>query len=133
MARKNLSWRPVRYVREGVKRFCSPACGHHCTQAEYAQVLADAATLAKALGPGWSPVISENLGWHFKVAHPSGIELHRFGPRRYWASVIIDGRQYKEEASTPAECVQGICWTMRKHLAAVSTILARMGDPLVKP
>ncbi len=57
------AWTPVR--EGGV--YCSPACGGRCTFAKYQLARKKALALASRLGPSWKALISENLGWHWKV------------------------------------------------------------------
>lgn len=47
--------------------YCSPLCGFKCTRAAYDRAKKRGATLAKRLGPGWVPVVWENMGWHYRV------------------------------------------------------------------
>jgi hypothetical protein len=64
MARRQLSWKPV---RKGTI-YCAPACGRGCTYVEYQQAKANAENLKRRLnGKGWKIEVYENLGWHFKV------------------------------------------------------------------
>jgi hypothetical protein len=73
-----LSWAPI---RKG-PIYCSPGCGGKCTWAAHLQAKREAARLAKRLGPGWTPHVWENLGWHWKVQKgPLSIraEKHRIG------------------------------------------------------
>lgn len=48
--------------------YCSPRCGHRCKRAAYDRAVCEADALAELLGEGWEPIISENGGWHYKVA-----------------------------------------------------------------
>lgn len=47
--------------------FCSPACGHRCTKADFDHATARAAEIADQLGDGWRPHVWENCGWNFEV------------------------------------------------------------------
>lgn len=60
-------WTPV----ENGDRYCSPSCGRGCTKAEFELAEARANALARQLGPGWTPVLKENLGWHYHVVSPN--------------------------------------------------------------
>lgn len=62
---RELSWRAVRRGRV----YCSPACGAGCTHAAYLKATRKALALAKRMGPGWAPRVSENMGWHYRADH----------------------------------------------------------------
>lgn len=47
--------------------FCSPACGGKCTKSAYDKAQRKAAALCDRLGPGWTPRVHENLGWHYSA------------------------------------------------------------------
>lgn len=47
--------------------YCSPWCGGNCTKASFDSVTERAEKLAKHMGPGWRPIVHENLGWHGRV------------------------------------------------------------------
>ena len=62
----NKSWTPVR--KSNV--FCSPACGggaRTCSQEKFDLAKKRAEELAELMGPGWEPIVYENLGWHYRV------------------------------------------------------------------
>lgn len=60
---RRLSWKP----RRSGAIYCAPACGGGCTKAAYDKAWRKARALARALGRGWKPVVSENLGWHYRA------------------------------------------------------------------
>ncbi len=73
----NRNWTPVK--RGGA--YCSPACGGGeatCSIKRYEHAKAAGATCARDLGEGWTPRMSENLGWHVSVGSPC---------RRIWVSL----------------------------------------------
>ncbi len=83
---KNKRWTPVH--RGGV--YCSPACGCGCRYSEYVRVKELAAKLAKHLGPGWSPVVWENSGWHGEAQLETEVGLMQVSPIAaggYWATL----------------------------------------------
>lgn len=49
--------------------YCAPWCGASCTWADFQEATKSAKALAKSLGSGWTPVVSENMGWHYKVTN----------------------------------------------------------------
>lgn len=62
---KKLSWKPKFY---GPGFYCSSACGHNCTKAEFDRANFKAKELLKLMrGTGWSIRVHENLGWHYGV------------------------------------------------------------------
>lgn len=61
-------WTPV---RKG-KVYCSPLCGDNCLYSDYTKAMKDAAALTAELGPGWTPDVSENLGWHWGADYMDG-------------------------------------------------------------
>jgi hypothetical protein len=74
-------------VRRG-KVYCSPACGHNCTFAEYEAAVRGAHDLMELLNqrmPGWRAHVWENMGWNYSVqwgtpepgsAHGGLLEVH---------------------------------------------------------
>ena len=124
--RRELSWRPV---RKG-DVFCAPACGRGCTHAEYVHALTSAAAVVRRLGPGWRPVVSENLGWHYSVELVSGIKVHCNAGPSYWADITIDGRQYHSyHMVDAADAVQVVVDQMRHHANGLALTVARIGNP----
>jgi hypothetical protein len=65
---KDLSWKAV---RRGA-RYCAPACGRGCLYEEFQRQTRAAKTVAETLGPGWTPKVWENLGWHASVVGLDG-------------------------------------------------------------
>lgn len=60
--------------RENGPFYGSDGCCHAllCTRAAFDQATREAAELVAHLGPGWEPVVWENLGWHYKATLTSG-------------------------------------------------------------
>lgn len=77
------------------KIFCSPRCGGSCTKAAYDAAVKHAAELAALLGPGWEPVVWENLGWHYEckkgVAEMQGYKGRSRDPERLVLFLRIPG------------------------------------------
>ena len=59
----SLSWKPIRKGRI----YCSSACDHDCTHADYRKAHAEARKLCAVLGKRWKPSIWENMGWHYSA------------------------------------------------------------------
>lgn len=72
-------WTPVRRTVKGVAVYCSPACGHGCTRAEYEECRAHARELCARLGKGWKPDVWENVGWHY-AARRGVVHIHGYHP-----------------------------------------------------
>ena len=58
-------WTPIR--KENI--YCSPACGYHCTYADYQKAVRESNFMIKKLGKQWETKVHENLGWF------NGVEL----------------------------------------------------------
>lgn len=112
--KRELSWTPRRYEKDGAPRYCSPACGHDCTQEDYANAHEYAQRLAQRLGPGWGVEVHENLGWHWK-AKKGQATVYRHGRGRYWAQVMVGDTQYQFTAGTPKRAVAMLAKVMADH------------------
>lgn len=63
-------------VRRGAV-YCSPWCGYNCTHAAYLEAHRKAKALCAKLGKGWTPVVHENLGWHYRATFMDGrLNMH---------------------------------------------------------
>ena len=67
-AKKELSWEPVLHG----PFYCSLACGGKCTRKANVAAVRGAAAMVRRMGPGWTPRVWENLGWHYEVISPCG-------------------------------------------------------------
>lgn len=114
-------------VKEGEK-YCSPACGHGCTQAEFELATMRGERLAAQLNAikggfnDWSFRVWENLGWHyeaFRVLPPephrtdTGCSMHEYldsegEPRRYWCDSRIAGYQICADGDTPEAALKTV-------------------------
>lgn len=94
-----LSWTP----RRRGKVYCSPACGGGCTWADYRRASRRAEDLAVALGPGWSAVVWENLGWFWKAANGNA-EVRPEGDR-FSAKITMTGHQFLAVEDTPRDAI----------------------------
>lgn len=84
-------------VRKGAI-YCSPRCGGNCKHKDYLLAVKTAAAMADELGPGWKPVVFENMGWYAQSTFPAfanedrifvSCDLHMGITRRYMC--IING------------------------------------------
>lgn len=133
MTRKPLSWKARHYSKDGVTRYCAPACGHDCTLVEHANAHTSAKALADRLngaGSGWRPVVWENLGWHCKVEHNNRMMLYQFGPRQFWADLIVNGQQFQYTARGPHAAIRGLVGEARSHSKHINAALTGYGFPL---
>ena len=100
-----LSWEAV---EEGL-RYCAPACGRGCTSRERDITEAKAELLAQTLGPGWTPKVWENLGWHYAVRSPCDrLSVHPSygaGFTAYLNEPGSGGGRWAEHGDTPQEAI----------------------------
>lgn len=90
-----LSRRPRHYVKDGVRCYCSRACGGDCRASAYKMAVANGARLAKSLGKGWVSIVHENLGWHYRAVHKAtGASMHEHGLKYYWVQVMVGRIQF---------------------------------------
>lgn len=115
-------WNARSYPLDGVRRYCAPACGYHCTKAAYQQAVKDSRALAKACGPGWIPEVHENLGWHFHATHKgTGASVSKNRGRSYWAQVVVDGSQIHLTRSSPKLAVHALAFMLQQRAEACMT------------
>ena len=117
-------WNPVLNGEE----YCSPACGHGCTQAEFELATMRGERLAARMNemPGgfkdWSVRVWENMGWHYEAIRVMGEGKASpdtwcsmaeyldddFEPRRYWCDSRIAGHQFHANGDTPEEALNAV-------------------------
>lgn len=114
------------------KRKCAPWCGAGCTETEWQTATSRAETLAAYLGHGWKAEVWENLGWHWKVVHVSGVEVyphqHRGEVVSYWANLntdkdIMKGRQFHASAKTAHDAVRSVTAQVRAEMRRIEGVL----------
>jgi hypothetical protein len=104
-----LSWKPLARGN----RYCAPACGRGCTRAEFQLAHRRGVQLADSLGDGWSHLVWENLGWHYKAVSPCGriavypSPLRPTLPQDPYTAYLGDGR-FSAIASEPAEAIKQV-------------------------
>jgi hypothetical protein len=134
MAYSALSWEPKR--RGDI--YCAPACGSGCTLAEYKDAVKRAETLAKRLGPGWTPRVHENLGWHSRAIDATGFwkisvsREYRTKKLRYLAFLGENdiGGRWAEGADTPEAAIDAVLAIARQEFAVLEN-LVRAGENAV--
>ncbi len=120
-----LSWEPK--LKGTI--YCAPACGRGCTKAEFDAATEAAAELAKMLGPDWKPVVSENLGWHYRAISPCGrIKVHPPIVNDSSYSAFLGepespGGHWVEDAMTPQHAVEKVIKTAKQRVAAIMTLI----------
>jgi hypothetical protein len=122
-AAKPLSWK----ARRRGRIFCAPACGRGCTAHEHRGAVHNAAALAKSLGPGWTPHVWENLGWHYAAISSCGrirvLPNHRGYHAFLGAADGYMGGRWCENGRTPAAAVRNVIKAGRAHLADVGALV----------
>lgn len=84
--RAELDWKPVR--RGSI--YCAPGCGRGCTWVEYRRAVKRAEEMVALLGPGWEPVVTENLGWFCHVRN-GNLAVFWYTGGTYFAALSDDG------------------------------------------
>lgn len=92
--------------------YCAPFCGAKCTRKAFDTATKKAAALAIRMGPGWTPSVWENRGWHYSVVDASGcwkVYGKNFGDGDSY-SVFLGppggGGYWRASASTPEEAMK---------------------------
>ena len=120
--RKPLSWKP----QLNGEIYCSPACGGGCTKAAHDDAKKNAAELARQVGPGWTPRVWENLGWHYCVVSPcKRIELY-FSKPGYIAFLGEAGSSsglWVECGDTAELAISKVIETGKNHVARLQAII----------
>lgn len=125
---KTLSWKPK---RSGTV-YCSPACGSNCTRKAFEEANAHAEMLCVRMGPGWTPRVWENMGWHWSVISPcKRIKIH---PNIYWKTGKIEsytaflgepgsGGTWAEHGRTPHAAMRNVIRVGKADLAKMNAKL----------
>lgn len=134
---KQLSWK----AKRNGDIYCAPACGAKCKYADFELATKRAEKLAKRLGPGWIPVVHENMGWHYHVKSSCGRirvsehwpypqdlvgQTNELAPEDYTVFLNLDGKiggRWVTKANTPEV---GICCVLdqaRSERDAISAML----------
>jgi len=132
--KRKASWKPVTYTYENVPRYCSPACGRHCTWAEYRKTQAKTEKLARILGiDRWNVVLWENLGWHGKVelkTHPN-VTIQRRLPNSYLADAVVpDERQAYSFGKSPRAALRSLETRLKMRLLDIDRVLMKVSRAL---
>ena len=122
-----LSWNPV---AKG-DTYCSPACGGRCTRTAFQHATGAANALAARLGPGWTPRVWENLGWHWSVGHGElNVNPLSTGFIAYLGERPPGGR-WTADGATPIEAIRAVLEVARAELLTV-THLVNVADAALK-
>jgi len=111
--------------------YCSPACGGGCTATDYILAGERAAILCKYLGPGWTPHVWENLGWHYCAHSPCGrIKVHpseKTKPRGKACAFLGDkdfcGGTWAQHGDSPKHAVAQVVVAGKQALAKIGAQL----------
>jgi hypothetical protein len=118
-------WKPV---RRG-EIYCSPLCGGQCTHAAFLAVTEIAQRLAKEMGAGWEPVVSENLGWYWSIRKGKITIRPHGGTSGYWADFLSSAGQFICTATTARRALNGV---LRKARNSARALLKDLEDAGVK-
>jgi hypothetical protein len=71
MAVTQKNWNARRYVKDGIERYCAPACGYDCKAEMHDNAMARAwaAKAAMKNSQQWEIHVWENLGWHASITN----------------------------------------------------------------
>jgi hypothetical protein len=136
---KELSWRPVRRGRV----YCSPGCGSECTRASFVACTRRAKALCARLGDGWTPNVSENMGWHYSAVSACGrVKVHANlrstyksldGGEVYSYTAFLGspgpGGKWAEHGRTPEEAIRATYAVARRDLDKIGAIISDLPRP----
>ncbi len=114
---KPLSWTP----RRRCDIYCSPACGHGCTYAEYLAAVNLGDKLAGQCGPGYTRHVSENLGWHYGAQSPCK-RLHVSQYSREYFTAYLGG--YAASGETPKQAIAKVIDAASADMARIAALIA---------
>lgn len=120
------TWEPKSRTIQGVRIYCSPACGRLCTRKEYEQALTLAKSMCKALGSDWTEGVHENLGWFSTAIHktlPARITPFKYNGRirDYSCDICVEGRQFLASGPTPKKALDAAI----KHMTSERDLISR--------
>ena len=120
-------WTPI-LSADGVY-YCSRRCGggKFCKKADYDRAVSDAAALAARMGPGWTPYVHENLGWHYKaVSGPD--KIYEYGNGRFSAWIETPVKQFIVHADDPHDALGFAKQAARTHIARIEEHLKALAE-----
>lgn len=129
-----------RYALPAILRgsvYCAPWCGAHCTKAAYDRAVVDADALAARLGDGWSPRVSENMGWHYEatkgivrvIPSTSGGTINAdWTVDSYSAWINFPGHQFIQHADTPEDALGFAVQEARTFVARLNQVLVDLSE-----
>lgn len=122
------TWEPKSRTIQGVKIYCSPACGGSCTLREYKQALALARSVCKELGPDWIEGVHENHGWFPAAIHktlPARITPFKCEGRirSYSCDIFAKERQFLASGPTPKKALDTAIKCMIFERDSIDTVL----------
>lgn len=115
--------------------YCSPACGHRCKHKDYLACVEKADALAKRLGQGFKPRVTENLGWYYSAesgvcaVHP----VWREGGPEMWQVYFNSAKQHLAQDADPVRAVQKAINAVRDTAALLSLDARNVEVALQRP
>ncbi|KKN04085.1 hypothetical protein LCGC14_1101020 [marine sediment metagenome] len=87
--------------------------------------------LARTLGPGWTPLVWENLGWHYAVRSPCGLlSVHPLFGTGFTAflsdSIGGIGGKWAEHGDTPREAIDAVIKEAKKEYDLIGVVLKEL-------
>lgn len=123
---------PVR--RGGV--YCAPFCGANCTWAAFQDATKKAKDMARKLGPGWEPRVSENMCWYWGAT--KGVMIvyasrnHGGDKRRpgEYTCYCNTSPQFLGFSSDPLKSVEEAIASLDEHIASIIKQRNKLGFPI---
>jgi len=112
-----INWTPK--LRGNV--FCSSACGSGCTLAQYHKAKEWAEWLALKCGPGWKPVVTENMGW-FAKATKGKATVYKDGARLYSCFFSVN-HQFIGTGSSPKYAIRDALNRALEHTESIAVAI----------
>jgi hypothetical protein len=116
-------WTPQR-SEDGIK-YCSTGCGLGCSYSDFAKAMRKAKSLCKRLGKDFKPMVSENLGWHWRVTK-GNVTVVPFGLNEVYQAHYA--HQFWVSASTPEGALTALLYEVKeeeKRMRKISLQVAR--------
>jgi hypothetical protein len=111
-------------------RMCASWCGGGCTKAQHDRALRWAKALARTLGRGWRPVVTENLGWYASAVSSCGrlkVHVDNQSDRVLGYTAFLGprgpGGRWAASARYPLAAVRAVIENARAELAAIGAML----------
>lgn len=120
-------WTPRTYTKDGIKRYCAPWCGGDCKRRDYDHAQGAAERLCEALGPGFVPVVHENLGWHYRAERGMLVVYEHQPGMAYLARLNTPVMQFSVKTNKAHRIVELMADSVNEHIGALNEALAGIG------